>query len=265
MKTKNKLSAISFSIIIIFALAAVLCPLALQAKPKRNQQKQEAVKQEKKKEEAKAAPEGVEETEPDMKEGRSGEAVKDEAEKEDTAGVPSKEYKDDDFKPQVEEESSVWMFIKMILVLGIFAGGFYYFYRFVTKKAGISIFGGEAIKVLSVVPLGQNKFLQLIDVAGKVMVIGVSDNNISMLSEINEKDQIDRIRILSTRKPPPDAHAGGFQDQVMKEIGKIIGRVRDFRQRGHTIKTTVVDNPADIEYLRQQRDRLRGLNGSEND
>jgi hypothetical protein len=97
------------------------------------------------------------------------------------------------------------------------------------------------------------------------MVIGVSDNNINMLSEITEKDQIDRIRILSTRKPPPDARAGGFQDQVMKEIGKIIGRVRDFRHRDHTIKTTVVDNPADIEYLRRQRDRLKDLNGSEND
>jgi flagellar protein FliO/FliZ len=252
--------------IIFFAIGAVLCPFSLEAKPKRHQQKQETVKQEKKKEDVKAAPESVEKTSPEKEDGKSGEIIKEkEAEKEDTAGVPSKEFKDDDFKPPVEEESSVWMFIKMILILGIFAGGFYYFYRFVTKKTGVSIFGGEAIKVLSVVPLGQNKFLQLIDVAGKVMVIGVSDNNINMITEITEKDQIDRIRILSTRKPPPGASAGSFQDQVMKEIGKIIGRVRDFRHREHTIKTTVVDNPADIEYLRQQRDRLKGLNGSENE
>jgi flagellar protein FliO/FliZ len=266
MITKNKLNAISFSIIIIFALAAVLCPLALQAKPKRNQQKQEAVKQEKKKEDLKAAQDREEKADPEAEVERSGKTVNDkEAEKEDTTGVPSREFGDDDFKPQVEEESSVWMFIKMILVLGIFGGGFYYFYRFVTKKAGISMFGGEAIKVLSVVPLGQNKFLQLIDVAGKMMVIGVSDNSISLLTEITEKDQIDRVRILSTRKPPPGAGAGGFQEQVMKEIGRIIGRVRDFRHRGRTMKTTVIDNPADIEYLRQQRDRLKGMNGSGNE
>jgi flagellar protein FliO/FliZ len=266
MITKNKFNAISFSIIIIFALVAVLCPLALQAKPKRSQQKLEAVKQEKKREDAKAAQEREEKTDPEAEDAGSGKTVNaKEAEKEDTAGILKKEFKDEDFKPQVEEESSIWMFIKMILVLGIFAGGFYYFYRFVTKKAGISIFGGEAIRVLSVVPLGQNKFLQLIDVAGKVMVIGVSDNSINLLSEITEKDQIDRIRILSTRKPPPGASAGGFQDQVMKEIGRIIGRVRDFRHRGHTVKTTVIDNPSDIEYLRQQRDRLKGLNGSDND
>ena len=67
----------------------------------------------------------------------------------------------------MEEESSAWMFFKMLFVLGIFGGGFYYFYRFVTKKAGISVFGGEAVQVLSVVPIGQNKFLQLVDVAGQ--------------------------------------------------------------------------------------------------
>ena len=204
MITKNKLSAISYSIIIIFALAAVLCPLTLEGKPKRHQQKQETVKQGKQKEDARTEPESVEKTDPEKEDGKPGETVKEkEAEKEDAAGVPSREFKDDDFKPQVEEESSVWMFIKMILILGIFAGGFYYFYRFVTKKAGVSIFGGEAIKVLSVVPLGQNKFLQLIDVAGKVMVIGVSDSTISMISEITEKDQIDRIRILPPGRRRP--------------------------------------------------------------
>ena len=263
---RSGLYLLSLFTVIFFSWAAVLCPLALQAKPKRSQQKLETVKHEKKNEDVKQAQEREERTDPEAEEQGSGKAVADkESEKENNAGVPSRDFKDDDFKPQVEEESSVWMFIKMILVLGIFAGGFYYFYRFVTKKAGISMFGGEAIKVLSVVHLGQNKFLQLIDVAGKVMVIGVSDNSISLLSEISDKDQVDRIRILSTRKPPPGAGAGGFQEQVMKEIGRIIGRVRDFRHRGHTVKTTVIDNPADIEYLRQQRDRLKGLNGSENE
>ena len=136
------------------------------------------------------------------------------------------------------------MFIKMIFVLGIFGGGFYYFYRFVTKKAGIGLFGGEAIKVLSVVPLGQNKFLQVVDLAGKVLVIGVSDNAISLISEITEKDQIDRIRILSNRTPPPTGSVGGFQDYVMKEIGRLIETVREFRSRDGRTRPTVIDNPA---------------------
>jgi flagellar biosynthetic protein FliO len=184
---RNGLHILSLLTVIFFSWSAVLCPLTLQAKTKRHQSKQEAVKQEKKKEETKESPESVGKTDSEQEVVKSGETVKaKEAGKEETTGIPSKDFKDEDFKPQVEDESSVWMFIKMILVLGIFAGGFYYFYRFVTKKAGVSIFGGEAIKVLSVVPLGQNKFLHLIDVAGKVMVIGVSDNNISKITEITE-------------------------------------------------------------------------------
>ena len=129
------------------------------------------------------------------------------------------------------------------------------------KRQAISIFGGEAIKVLSVVPLGQNKFLQVVDLAGKVLVVGVSDNAINLITEITEKDQIDRIRILSTRTPPPQRGGGGFQDQIMSEIGKIIGRVQEFKNRGRgrgQSSVEVVDNPADIEYLRQPEKQIEG-------
>ena len=152
----------------------------------------------------------------------------------------------------------------MLIILGIFGGGMYYFYRFVSKKTGISVFGGEAVRVLSVVPIGQNKFLQLIDVAGRVLLVGVSENNINLITEITEKDQIDRIRILSNRTPHPERGAGGFQDQVMKEIGRIIGRVREYRSRDR--RGTGPAEPAqDIEYLRRQRSRLKDLNGDDHE
>jgi flagellar protein FliO/FliZ len=257
--------AITLASIIIFAFTAVLCPIDLAAKQKKRQAKQETARQEQKaaveeKKESAAEADTAQESE------KSGEAVKEkEASKEETEGVPTRDFKEDDFKPQVDEPSAVWMLIKMIFVLGIFAGGFYYFYRFITKKSGIGLFGGEAVKVLSVAPLGQNKFLQVVDLAGKVLVIGVSDNAITLISEITEKDQIDRIRILSNRTPPAGQKVSGFQEYVMKDIGKLIEKVREFRGRGGRTKTTVIDNPEDINYLRQQRNRLKDLNGSDNE
>ncbi len=264
MKIKD-IHTITLASIIIFAFAAVLCPIDLAAKQKKRPAKQETVRQEKKeavaeKQESQDAAEPAQESE------KAGEAVKEKGvAKEETEGIPTRDFKEDDFKPQVEEESAVWMLIKMIFILGIFAGGFYYFYRFITKKSGIGLFGGEAIKVLSVAPLGQNKFLQVVDLAGKVLVIGVSDNAITLISEITEKDQIDRIRILSNRTPPADRKVSGFQEYVMKDIGKLIEKVREFRSRGGRTKTTVIDNPEDINYLRQQRNRLKDLNGSDNE
>lgn len=93
------------------------------------------------------------------------------------------------------------------------------------------------------------------------MVVGVSDSAISLIAEITEKEQIDRIRILSTRTPPPSRGAGGFQDHVVREIGKIINRVRDMRRRDTGHRAVEAERPSDIDYLRQQRSRLKNMNG----
>jgi len=258
MTSDNRVYRIAVIVLALFSVSAALYTPALLAKPKRQASKQESVKKEKSEEPGEES-RGAEQTGGEDKASDAGVAgVGNEA----TGGLPAAEYKEDDFRPQVEEESAAWMFIKMLLVLGIFAGGFYYFYRFVTKRAGGSVFGGEAIKVLSVASLGQNKFLHVVDLAGKVLVLGVSDNAINLITEITEKDQIDRIRILATRTPPPHSGAGGFQDHVMGEIGKIIGRVKEFRGRGRGQgRVEIVDDPADIEYLRRQRSRLRDMDG----
>lgn len=257
----NRPYRVAVIMLAVFALSAALCPPSLLAKPKRQAAKQESVKKEKK-EEPREERESAVQADAEKDAGREEVAA---AGKEATEGVPAGDYKEDDFRPQVEEESAAWMFIKMLLVLGMFAGGFYYFYRFVTRRAGGSVFGGEAIKVLSVASLGQNKFLQVVDLAGKVIVVGVSDNAISLITEITEKDQIDRIRILSTRTPP-QAGAGGFQEQILGEVGKIIGRVKELRNRGRgQSRVEVVDNPADIEYLRRQRSRLKEMEGRDNE
>ncbi|MBN2160584.1 MAG: flagellar biosynthetic protein FliO [Spirochaetes bacterium] len=255
---KTSIHFVTRAILIIFSFSAVVCPLDALAKKTKREAKREMAKQEEK---AVVDPAGEkrEPEEGDLAESKERGAAGEEA------AVPGGNYKEEDFKPQVEEESAVWMFIKMLLILGIFAGGFYYFYRFVTKKAGISIFGGEAIKVLSVVPLGQNKFLQVVDLAGRILVVGVSDNAINLITEITEKDQIDRIRILSTRTPPSARGAGGFQDHVVKEIGKLISRVREARRGDAVHRAAEMERPSDINYLRQQRSRLKNMNGLEND
>lgn len=250
---------IIWTTVIIFSLFAALCPLEA-ARNKKGEPKARLAQAETKQEKGEGGKKETRDAEDDK-------AVKGAAdEKGETVGVPTKEYKDEDFKPPVEEESFLWMFVKMILVLGVLGAGFYYFYRFVTKKSGVSLFGGDAIRVLSVVPLGQNKFLNVVDLAGKVVVVGVSDNNINLITEITEKDQIDRIRILSTRTPPPAAGGGGgFQDNIIRQIGKLLSKVQGLKNRDSRLKSSGIDRPSDVEYLRQQKTRLKNLNGADDE
>lgn len=179
--------------------------------------------------------------------------------------VPGQGFIEDDFKPKVEEESVVWMIIKTIFVLVLFAGGFYMFFKFVSQKAGIHVSGQEVIQVLSTVSVGTNKFLQVVDVAGKVFLLGVSDSNINLLTEIKDREEIDRIRLLSSRSTP--VHETSFQEFVMGQIGWVIEKINEKRGRGSR-KTTVEEisqKEFDMTYLNKQKNRLKNLNGNDDE
>ena len=174
--------------------------------------------------------------------------------------VPGQGFADEDFGPQVEEGSAIWEIIKVILVLGLFVGGFYFFYKFISQKVGLNISGQEAIKTLSMVPVGPNKTIQIIDVAGKVFLIGVADNSINMLTEIREKDDIDRIRLLSSRSTP--VQGKNFQEFVADQMGWIIDKINEKRQHGFKKPTVeeISEKDIDVSYLDNQKKRLKKIN-----
>ncbi|MCL2154982.1 MAG: flagellar biosynthetic protein FliO [Leptospirales bacterium] len=183
--------------------------------------------------------------------------------------VPGQNFVEDDFKPQIEEESASWLIIKTLFVLGLFIGGFYFFYKFVAQKTGLNLSGQEAIRILSTVSLGTNKFIQIIDVAGKIFLLGVTDNNINLLTEIKDKEEIDRIRLLSSRSTP--VQGAKFQDFLTERIGWVVDKVSDIRSRGNKKqrKHTEYDiedlssKDFDMSYINKQKDRLKKMNGDD--
>lgn len=181
------------------------------------------------------------------------------------AKVPGQGFMEEDFKPKVEEDSIAWMIIKTILVLALFIGGFYMFFKFVTQKAGLHISGQEAIQVLSVISVGTNKFIQIIDVAGKVFLIGVSDNSISLLTEIKDRVDIDRIRLLSSRSTPVQGNS--FQDFISAQIGWVIDKINEKRHRGSrkVMMEDITDKEFDMTYLNKQKTRLKNIDGNDDE
>jgi flagellar biosynthetic protein FliO len=183
--------------------------------------------------------------------------------------VPGQNFVEDDFKPQIEEESASWLIVKTIFVLALFIGGFYYFYKFVTQKSGFNLSGQEAIRILSTVGLGTNKFIQIIDVAGKIFLLGVTDNNINLLTEINDKEDIDRIRLLSSRSTP--VQGVKFQDLITERIGWVVDKVTDIRSRGSKKQREYMEydieelssKDFDMSYINKQKERLKKMNGDD--
>lgn len=163
-------------------------------------------------------------------------------------------------EPSAEEQSYGWLIFKTILILGTLVAGFYFFFQYVTKKAGIQTVGQNVVQVLSIVPVGQNKFLQVVDMAGKILVLGVSDNNINLITEIHDKDEIDRIRLLSSRSAPQTP--GGFQEFVTNQIGRVVERVRG-SDKDAQYRSDLDYEKDSMQHLNSHRSRLRKLNGDE--
>ncbi len=175
--------------------------------------------------------------------------------------APGEGFEEEDFRPKVEEESYGWLLFKTIFVLGLLVGGFYMFYRFISQKAGINLSGQDVVQILSAVPLGPGKFLYIIDLAGKVFLLGVSDSGINMLTEIEGKEDIDRIRLLSSRSTPNDGK--NFQDMISSQIGRFVDKINDKKIKKSDIAQYSDESAFDISYLKNQKKRLKNMNGKD--
>ena len=164
--------------------------------------------------------------------------------------------------PSAEEESYGWLIFKTILILAAIVGGFYFFFRFVTKRAGVPAVGRGIIQILSIVPIGQNKFLQIVDLAGRMLVLGVSDSNINLIMEIDDRDEVDRIRLLCSKSS--SMKSGGFQESISKHLGRLMGKSPEPGIGEEQISALMGDkNNNRLDYLAKQKDRLKNLNSEE--
>ena len=83
------------------------------------------------------------------------------------------------------------MVTTLSLVLGLIFLLFFGFKKYVLKNTAFG--GGKLVQVLSTNFLAPKKNIALVEVAGEILVLGVSDQNISLLTSIREPDRIEEI------------------------------------------------------------------------
>jgi flagellar biosynthetic protein FliO len=107
-------------------------------------------------------------------------------------------------------ETAGKMFSSLALVLGVMFLVFYLFKKFVLKN-GLMSGNTQAIKVLGTGVLGPRKSVSLVEVAGEILVLGISNDNISLLSKIEEEEKIEEL------KTAPSATISSVWKNVKKE------------------------------------------------
>lgn len=130
------------------------------------------------------------------------------------AEAPDYEYEDPEFNDQ--RVSYPLMVLRTVAVMGVIIIGIYFLFRLLIKKKKKLVTDSEVVKVLATFPLAANRIIQVVDIGGQVLVLGVSDSSINLITELQDQEVIDRIRLASSKE-----HGGGgtFKGTFMNLLG----------------------------------------------
>lgn len=125
--------------------------------------------------------------------------------------IREKENKQEEISPleerferrKAEEESTIWILIKIILVFSILTAAMYYILKYIAKNRNAKFPAQSSMKVLASLPLATSKQLQIVDVSGMLLLIGVSDDSVNLIMEINDSNIKNHIYQLQQSYEPP--------------------------------------------------------------
>ncbi len=147
--------------------------------------------------------------------------------------------------PDTEDKGPSYfsLVVKTLFILGLFGLGVYVIFKYISQKQGLMAPNLNMIKLITSLPVGTNRFIQIIEIGNNYFLIGVSENNINLIKEITDKETMNLIQVMKSQKSP--AHEKIIFTEFLKNI-----------LSGLTKKIPKGDN---LKFLRKQKDRLHNL------
>lgn len=149
----------------------------------------------------------------------------------------------------------VWSLVKIIAVLGILTAGAYYVLRYLSRQKSLSYPVHGVMQVLSSIPINAGKQLQIVDISGVLLVIGVSEQSINLITEITSPDLKQRIfQMRDSFEPPTESFLKLFQTSIknfQKQDSPDVDNVGD--ESVDKLKAQQMDK---LEKLKQERESM---------
>ena len=128
-------------------------------------------------------------------------------------------YENTDPRPAPISWWSTIAYLVSLFAIFVFVVGLAYFAarfiggKFAQQKLG---YGG---RILSHLPLGPNRSVCVIEMSGRVFMLGVTEHSITLLTEITDADEIDRLH-------REDLAFGKMPDMFSQQFGTLAGLVQ---------------------------------------
>lgn len=99
----------------------------------------------------------------------------------------------------VSSGSSFWAFFRMIIVLAIVIGIIYFVFRILRKNVSPEGDDDPFLRKVSAISVGPGKSVQVVTLLDKAFLIGVSENSVNLIKEIEDKELINAMNLHSDK------------------------------------------------------------------
>lgn len=108
--------------------------------------------------------------------------------------------------------STISYIFSLIITFAFVIGLAYFASRFLGKKLGGLSASGSS-RIINVLSLGTNRAIYTVEIAGKFLVLGVTDHAVTVLQEITDSKEIEKLKVEQVTVPK-DQFDNVFQRQL---------------------------------------------------
>ena len=90
---------------------------------------------------------------------------------------------------------TAWDFVRMILILGVVIAVIYGIFFLLKRSGNTKLPENRLIRILSSRSIATGKAVHLVEVGNQVFLVGAAESNVSLLSEIVDKETLDSVRL----------------------------------------------------------------------
>lgn len=160
-----------------------------------------------------------------------------------------------------DSPSATWILLKILFILAILVGAGYYLILQMQKSKSAKYPVKGFMKVLSSLSLSATQSVQIVEVGGRTLVLGVADGSVSLLTEVTAPDEKSQIQKM---KEEADPYVPNFLETVLESLQS--KAQRKIRINPSKMESLESDGAAEIqrkakeglERLRKHRELLEG-------
>lgn len=165
--------------------------------------------------------------------------------------------------PSVSSSANIWTLIRIVLILLIVCAGIYGTVYILKKSTKTNVANDPYLKNIATLMLSTNKSVRVISIGSQAFLVGVTDQAISLISEIEDKELIDTMNLEADRNTT--IPSGNFVTILTSLLPKKIRPVLKTSEEP-TVSNRTQDSTSALatsDFLRKQRERIQNSGSPE--